>query len=130
MVEPPAEARSLILFANSRALGQRRDLLADPQHAGRALARAGLAEPGAPLSAANRRRLIALRAALNAALAGDDEGWSYLDLAASRLRLRLSVGPDGTRLHGPGDDPVAAVLLALHRAFTTGAWARIRLCAN
>jgi predicted RNA-binding Zn ribbon-like protein len=131
MADPPAPARSLILFANSRRIGRRPDLLAEPESARRALAKADLAEPEAPLSAATLRRLIALRTAINAALAGDGSAWASIDEAADRLRLRLTFDAGSTALRPRDpDDPVAAVLLRLHEVLASGDWPRIRLCAN
>src|SRR5262245_23285924 len=146
-VTPPA-VNTLILFTNSRRIGTRPDLLADPATAGRALARAGLIAPGAVPTPAQRHRLIALRAALNAVLGGDDSAWAAIDREAARLRLRLAIsapGPTEPRPTAPGadsggptvellsateGDPVAAVLLNLYQAVMHGWWSRIRLCAN
>jgi predicted RNA-binding Zn ribbon-like protein len=136
MADPPDAARSLILFANSRPIGRRADLLADPGSAQRALAKAGLTAPSdpaseTPLTPATVRRLIALRTALNEALAGEATAWTALDDAAARLRLRLTFEDGGTALRAQDpDDPVAAVLLCLHEALAGGAWLRIRRCAN
>jgi hypothetical protein len=127
---PPA-ARSLILFANSRRIGGRPDLIADPATAGKALARAGLAAPGTIPTAATRRRLLTIRAALNDLLAGEVDAWTTIDAQAARLRVRLSFTPGGAALRPwSDDDPVGAVLALLYDGITRGWWSRIRLCAN
>ena len=131
MAEPSDPARSLILFANSRRIGRRPDLLGDPSSASRALAKAGLVEPGTPVGPALRRRLIALRTALNQALAEDSAGWVAIDAVAAKLPLRLRFGVDGSSLTPRGaNDPAALVLLHLHTLLATGEWGRIHLCAN
>jgi predicted RNA-binding Zn ribbon-like protein len=125
-------AQSLILFANSRRLAGRPDLLADRASAGKALARAGLLPAGAVPTPSALRRLVALRSALNTALGGDEEAWTEIDAAAKSLRVRLEFGPGpaaSVRATAAGD-PVTGLLLTLHEAVAGGSWSRIRRCAN
>jgi predicted RNA-binding Zn ribbon-like protein len=125
-------AQSLILFANSRRLAGRPDLLADRASAGKALARAGLLPAGAVPTPSALRRLVALRSALNAALGGDEGAWTEIDAAAKSLRVRLEFGPGpaaSVRATAAGD-PVTGLLLTLHEAVAGGSWSRIRRCAN
>ena len=132
----PATAQSLILFANSRRLGGRPDLLADRASAGKALARAGLLPAGTVPTPAALRRLVALRAALNAVLGGDASAWTAIDAEAARLRVRLEFRPSTTDAPAvavratTAGDPVAALLLDLYEAVARGWWSRIRRCAN
>jgi predicted RNA-binding Zn ribbon-like protein len=128
----PTPAQSLILFANSRRLGGRQDLLADRASAGKALTRAGLLPAGTVPTPSALRRLVALRAALNAALAGQPEAWTAIDAEAARLRIRLSfgAGPDASVRTTADGDPVAALLLTLYEAVAHGSWSRLRRCAN
>jgi predicted RNA-binding Zn ribbon-like protein len=128
----PAPAQSLILFANSRRLAGRPDLLADRASAAKALARAGLLPAGTLPTAAALRRLVALRSALNAALGGEQQAWAAIDAEAACLRVRLSFepGPDASVRASAAGDPVAAVLLTLYEAVTLGSWSRIHRCAN
>src|SRR5215468_10029287 len=125
-MDAPAAAQSLILFANSRRIGRRPDLLGDPAAAGKALARAGLVAPGTVPTASTRRRLLDLRAAINAVLAGDTVAWTTIDAEAARLKVRLSFAPSGAALRPVSDtDPVGAVLLLVYDALTQGWWSRI-----
>jgi predicted RNA-binding Zn ribbon-like protein len=128
----PTPAQSLILFANSRRLGGRPDLLADRASAAKALARAGLLLAGTVPTPSALRRLVALRSALNAALGGDEEAWAAIDAEAAGVRIRLEFGPGpaaSVRADADGD-PVAALVLTLHEAVADGSWSRIRRCAN
>ena len=128
----PTPAQSLILFANSRRLGGRPDLLADSASAGKALVRAGLLPAGTVPTPSALRRLVALRAALNAALRGDEEAWTDIDAEATGVRIRLEFGsgPAASVRATATGDPVAALLLTLYEAVADGSWSRIRRCAN
>ena len=128
----PAPAQSLILFANSRRLAGRPDLLADRASAGKALARAGLLPAGTAPTPSALRRLVALRSALNAALGGEEQAWAAIDAEAARLRVRLEFqpGPDASVRATAAGDPVAALLLTLYEAVAHGWWSRMRRCAN
>ena len=128
----PASAQSLILFANSRRLAGRPDLLADRASAAKALARAGLLPSGTPPTPSTLRRLVGLRSAVNAALAGDEQAWAAIDAEAARLRVRLEFrpGPHTSVRATAAGDPVAALLLTLYEAVAHGWWSRIRRCAN
>ena len=130
--ETPDELRRLLLFLNSRPIGYEPEALATPAAAVGYLTASGLELDGV-LRPRDLPVLLELRAALLAAVGGDDDAWQTLDRLAAAAPVTLSFGPDGasgTRPARAGVQGLVAQLLGdVHGARVSGRWSRLRLCA-
>lgn len=113
------------------------DLLATPASARTWLGGHGLLGPADVVTETERRRLVALREALRALVAGSSR-LSSGDLGtlnrAGAVCLRMEFGLDGrptlTAATAGADGAAARILLAGYRAWLEGSWGRLKGCAE
>lgn len=127
-------------FVNTADLEAGSDALATPAEAAAWLVRHGLLEPGARVSEAERRRLVAFRDALRAVLLAhggqplDAAAVATLQEVAGELPLRLRYAADGSAGLEPAADGVAGALgrlqAVIYRAMLEGTWERLKACGN
>lgn len=104
------------------------------------LAARRLASPGTEWDDADRRRLVDVRTALRALIAGNAgagvqrRAVTTLNEAARRVRLGVRLHPeDGYRMMAEGvgiDRPIGELLMSVTGAMAAGSWNRLKVCAN
>ena len=133
---PPAPGELAIVqaFVNTANEELADDLLGTPGEATAWLRTHGLLGDADTLSAAERRRAVALREALRALLRHnngaplDPEAARTADATARRARVALSMDDGGGVVLTA--DALGRLLLIVQRAQTTGEWVRLKACAQ
>lgn len=139
--EAPGDLALVRAFVNTLDVDLDTEAFSDPASLSAWLAAHGLLETNTATRSADVRRAVALREALRELLLGNNDGRQVppeaarvLEDAASRARLRLRVGADGTaHLEAAGsgvDAALGRLLVIVYRAMETGVWSRLKACRN
>jgi predicted RNA-binding Zn ribbon-like protein len=136
----PGQLALVESFLNTIDLEKSTDALGDVHATQTWLAARRLASPGTEWDEADRRRLIDVRTALRALVAGNAgagvqrRAVTTLNEAARRVRLGVRLHPDdGYRLMAEGvgiDRPIGELLMSVTGSMTAGTWNRLKVCAN
>lgn len=136
----PAQLAVVGSFLNTAAIDGAPDQLTSAAELTRWLVRHRLVPPATQFDDRDRERLVEVRdaltqlAAANSSNGVDRRAVTTLNDAARRIRLGVRLHPaDGYRLiaEGPGiDRPSGDILLRVMAAMNSGAWPRLKVCAN
>lgn len=129
-------------FLNTRDAASDRDELATPAAMAEWLATQRLIARHSEFHEDDRRRLVAVRDALQALVAAAGDGdrvgqrraLTTINETSRRIKLGLRLHPDeGYRLVASGvgvERPIGDLLVAVMRAMAEGEWGRLKVCAN
>jgi predicted RNA-binding Zn ribbon-like protein len=137
----PVQLAVVASFLNTAPIDGQPEHLKTAADAGRWLVRQRLVPPGTQFDDRDTKRLLEVRDALRqlaAANAGDGvdrRAVTTLNDAARRIRMGVRLHPeDGYRLIAEGapgiDRPIGELLLRVMSAMNSGAWPRLKVCAN
>ena len=136
----PDDLRLVQLFVNTTDEENSRELLDSPRGLGSWLAEHGLLGPTARVTRADLERATALRDALHALVAANNDGPASkagadeLNRAARRGRVELRATPSGSAELTVGavgvDGALARIAATAMAAMLDGCWSRLKACRN
>jgi len=135
----PGPLRVVQELVNSADVEHGREWIGDPEQLRQWLSGRGLSSDGAEVTAADLRRVVAVRAALRSLLlenngaAPDPNARETLSEALRRARLALAWDDDRPALSPRAqgvDGAIGRILLVVLNAFQDGSWTRLKACRN